>query len=360
MLTDLDILQKCLSKNKPLSAYRLPNATAFQVLIQDSSQLRNAPFPHKAKGFLVAPFSDRESVLPSLIQPDLLFSSGNDLSAINRQLEKISSAPPFETIAINPVTNRLEYQKQFDSFQQAFRDQGLQKAILSRVHRVEKPKNFDLADTFLKLTKTYPTAFVYLLQLPGVGTWMGATPELLLRENSGTWETVSLAGTQPAQADPGTIQWGEKEREEQAMVSRFIRAKLMEEGVFELSEAGPETVRAGNVAHLKTRFSFSGERLKWPALAKLLHPTPAVSGLPQQQALSLIYETEPHQRNYYAGYLGPIGLNNQTALFVNLRCMQIHNNCLDLYVGGGLTADSDAQKEWDETLHKANTLLGVL
>ncbi len=91
-----------------------------------------------------------------------------------------------------------------------------------------------------------------------------------------------------------------------------------------------------------------------------LHPTPAVCGLPKERALELIYKTEMHNREYYAGYCGPINYQGKTDLFVNLRCMKILPDKLALYIGGGLTAKSDPEKEWEETVLKANTLLSVI
>jgi len=91
-----------------------------------------------------------------------------------------------------------------------------------------------------------------------------------------------------------------------------------------------------------------------------LHPTPAVCGLPKDKSLELILQTEKHNREYYAGYCGPINYQNKTDLFVNLRCMKILEDQLALFVGGGLTKDSVPTKEWDETVLKAKTLLSRL
>jgi len=91
-----------------------------------------------------------------------------------------------------------------------------------------------------------------------------------------------------------------------------------------------------------------------------LHPTPAVAGQPKEDAIRFIKELEPHDREYYTGFLGPINKDREIDLFVNLRCAKITPTSLSLYVGGGITLDSDPADEWDETRWKAESLLKIL
>ena len=90
-----------------------------------------------------------------------------------------------------------------------------------------------------------------------------------------------------------------------------------------------------------------------------LHPTPAVCGIPLEKSRALILETEQHNRGYYTGFLGPVTAKS-ISLFVNLRCMQVLPEKCVLYVGGGITRDSEMEKEWLETEAKAETLLSVI
>ena len=93
-----------------------------------------------------------------------------------------------------------------------------------------------------------------------------------------------------------------------------------------------------------------------------LHPTPAVCGLPMKAAKDFIIKNEGYNREFYTGFLGALNFENEkTELFVNLRCMQyVENKKLALYVGGGITKDSNATLEWDETENKTKTMLDVL
>ena len=82
-----------------------------------------------------------------------------------------------------------------------------------------------------------------------------------------------------------------------------------------------------------------------------IHPTPAVGGNPLNASLDLIRNLEAHKRSFYCGYLG-LEQSDQSSYFVNLRCMQVHSDGCTLYAGGGITAESDPEKEWEETTAK--------
>jgi isochorismate synthase len=95
-------------------------------------------------------------------------------------------------------------------------------------------------------------------------------------------------------------------------------------------------------------------------MLKLLHPTSAVCGMPMEKSLAFLRAHEGYDREYYSGYLGPVRINNESQLFVNLRCMQVSSGRARLYAGGGVLGESDPEKEWQETELKMNTLLSVI
>ncbi|MGB6035944.1 MAG: isochorismate synthase [Cryomorphaceae bacterium] len=254
-------------------------------------------------------------------------------------------------------TSKEDYTVAFNRYQEAFRSRNLQKGILSCVIRQEKPQSFDPIEFFIGLCEAYPSAFSYLLYHPEVGIWCGASPEVLLEGKGEEFSTVALAGTQSANSSHH-YQWGAKEREEQELVSQHIREVLEQIEAQKIEESKPETVQAGEVVHLKTDFRFT-YRKKIKPLLDQLHPTPAVAGLPVKDSISLIEEVENHRRSLYTGYIGILS-EEESRVFVNLRCMQIGKKELALYVGGGITAKSDLESEWQETRLKAKTLLNLL
>ncbi|MGF1532984.1 MAG: chorismate-binding protein [Bernardetiaceae bacterium] len=241
------------------------------------------------------------------------------------------------------------------------------KFVLSRTKTYTLAKDFSLLDTFEALCQRYPNAFVSLVSAPGIGTWMSATPETLIsQDENGIFRTMALAGTQSRAGLSSLKQasWREKEIEEQAMVSRYIINCFKKIRLREFQEEGPKTVAAGNLIHLRTDFWVDTRAAHFPELPtvmlQLLHPTSAVCGMPKEPALEFLLRHENYDRSFYSGYLGPTNLHGNTQLFVQLRCMQVRNQQAILYAGGGITRDSVAEQEWQETEMKFETLGSVL
>jgi isochorismate synthase len=246
------------------------------------------------------------------------------------------------------------------------RSTDIRKVVASRATETPLPTGFHPVTTFEKLCERYPHAFISLVSIPNLGTWIGASPETLLTIKTGKLKTVALAGTQAYRADIplGQVSWGAKEIEEQALVGDYIRHFFRQLNLAEVIEEGPHTVRAGNIVHLQTKFTI---KLAETGLLRLgnqildeLHPTSAVCGMPRKEALSFILEKELYDRAFYSGFLGPVHVDEQSQLYVNLRCMQLTPASAILYVGAGITQDSVPQLEWQETILKSQTLLPVL
>lgn len=253
------------------------------------------------------------------------------------------------------VYTTREYLLQAHSFLNGIQQLGLDKAVFSRV----KSRSFPIRLTenlFEELCNSYPKACVYLLSSELLGTWIGATPEILVEIHQGQLFTMSLAGTRKSIQNEA---WGDKEIKEQAYVTSFIEENLKQIQVKELEIQGPYDFEAGPVTHLRTDISGSSEGIPAIDIVRKLHPTPAVSGLPQQTAMELISSVEYHHRMLYTGIVGWIG-KEHTKLFVNLRCAQLQEDEAFLYLGGGFTIDSIPEMELDETENKSKTLIACM
>jgi isochorismate synthase len=206
----------------------------------------------------------------------------------------------------------------------------------------------------------YTNAFVYCWFHPKVGLWFGATPETLLYIDKNEFTTMSLAGTQVYKGENNVV-WGAKELEEQQLVTDFI-ANQLKTITSNLNIDKTETVKAGNLLHLKTKVTgnlLPDSNLK--DLIRSLHPTPAVCGLPREITKAFIIKNENYSRSFYTGFLGELNQSKtKTALFVNLRCMSVKDNKASIYVGGGITKDSEPEKEWLETVSKSKTMSRIL
>ena len=238
---------------------------------------------------------------------------------------------------------------------QAIEAGTLEKIVAARTKMIPLPTEFDLGKTLAKLLASYPHSFVNFFHLPGIGTWMGASPEVLIETKGNYFYTMSLAGTQPAQGDNPlkSAAWTQKEIEEQALVSRYIVDCFKTIRLREYEEHGPKTVLAGNLLHLRSDFRVNTQTTGFSNLGSvmlgLLHPTSAVCGMPRKEALNFLKTEEGWDRSFYAGFIGPVGIEQETSIYVNLRTASLHQTHALLYAGAGVTEDSVPEKEWEET-----------
>lgn len=355
----------CLEKNLVFAAYRLPNQQHSEIVIQTSGEkhiISPADTYSNLKGFLVAPFSWAPNSPPFIITPDI-YASECLLQADYEQVAQLEPLPiQSDDTHIPEQISHDKYLTQIKNITDQIEKGTFEKVVLSRVKILQGNFVLQLNQIFSGLVKAYPNAFVYIFNA-GPHLWMGATPESLLKGQNGNMCTVSLAGTRSYTEQNLNIGvWNSKERLEQEYVTRYISKVLSKFNLTDVNLKGPGTKRAGNLVHLCTDFSFRSDVLKdrLGEFLNNLHPTPAVCGMPREESLQLILDLEEHHREYYSGFLGPIGLNEQLSLFVNLRCMKVLQNNLALFIGGGITADSVPEEEWQETEMKAETLLSVI
>ena len=329
-----------LSKQIPFVCYVKPNENVWNLLVQQTDEI--IEFSNQA-GFVFMPFHDGKQVVIPF--EGNKFSQGNLENLEQKSAESFTSENNQKTTFEDLVTKGVSaiQQGEFD------------KVVLSR--KLILKEQIAIVETFQNLISTYPTAFRYLFFHPKIGLWMGATPEQLVKINQNQFETVALAGTQLYSEN---VVWATKEIEEQQFVTDYIVVKVKDK-VNQLMITEAKTVKAGNLAHLK---SFISGQLtadfQVNDLIKALHPTPAVCGLPKEKAIDFILKNEGYNRKYYAGFLGEYNKNNQTDLFVNLRCLEVENDVVNIYVGCGITKDSNPEKEFIETENKSMTMRNVL
>ena len=322
--------------NKAIAVYRMPNEHDFYSLTSEENLAVNSD---KKSGFFFSNFDN--GTIYSLKNPSIIKNSW----------------PSFETF-INSADTKISKEEYIDKVSQIIENINIgkmKKVVFSRIQNVTKSSPFELEKTFVDLCKNYPKAFVYCISSQETGTWMGASPELLMNKNESTFKTVSLAGTRTE-----NVNWTTKEREEQQVVTDYILDKISPFSI-SIKVSEPYDLDTGAIIHLKSdiEFNLKNNSSIWD-LVSILHPTPAVCGIPTKGAKKLIGELEPHKRNLYTGFIGPMDINNHSSLFVNLRCMQICKEEISLYLGGGIMGESLPEKEWIETQNKAKTLSKVL
>ncbi|MCT4603580.1 MAG: chorismate-binding protein [Marinifilum sp.] len=356
-----DFLNTCLEKEIAFYVFAKPNSgkLEFGAQLSEKSEVINELTECFGKqGFVFSPFQQNCRFNSHFIRRELSEINSKSLRLIKEKSDlEILDDPKVH------VSTREEYELQITRMINDLQDNKLEKVILSRIEILENRGRKNAVAAFLNLNKTYPKAFVFMVDIPDVGLWIGATPERLMRKNQLITETMALAGTQKLDGRKlSEINWDKKEIEEQAFVTDYIDSVFKKYKIKNVEKNGPVTALAGNIVHLKTHFkaylNLEGNELS--NFIKDLHPTPAVCGLPKKSALELIDEVENHDREYYGGYLGPVEEDGDLSLFVNLRSMKVLQNKMALFVGGGITVDSNPEKEWMETCFKAQTLLNVI
>lgn len=357
----IDIL---LQKNTPFAAYRLPKCPLSKIISQKQREVKQIDLLDidEFKGMVIAPFESAHSGSAYLIEPDFIIENGMPTPEFSRFLDSLPNTDFPDLEIENHVINHHAYINNADYLINLLQKEELHKVVLSRVISMPIKKGLSYQLLFDQLSIAYPEAFVYLFHLPEKGIWCGATPELLLSVNHTEASTMALAGTRLYDPETTNTHWLEKETHEQSIVSQFITSILSANGIQEYQTEKPVTLRAGHLEHRLTRFTIPRNHIngKTGKIIMGLHPTPAVCGLPKGDAYHLIKRAEQHQRRFYTGFLGPWNLDEQSDLFVNLRCAEFAKKSVNLYVGGGLTAASVAEMEWDETILKSQTLLTVI
>jgi salicylate biosynthesis isochorismate synthase/menaquinone-specific isochorismate synthase len=243
----------------------------------------------------------------------------------------------------------------------------VRKVVLAREVRVHAGAPIDPAAVFGALREVFPSCFSYCVGTPD-GTFLGASPELLVRRDGARAQTVALAGTTRRSADPSVddhlgeqLLHSSKEREEQAIVSARIEQTLKPVSLWVTVAEEPVLVKVQNVQHLATPIR---AQLRDPVpaveLAGLLHPTPAVGGEPCEPAMKLIPELEGLDRGWYAGPVGWTDLSEDGEFCVALRGGLVRGDTAHLYAGCGIVRDSVPAAELAETEIKLQTMLPLL
>ncbi len=345
-------LEYATAYNKPFVSYRLPNTEQHTTLILNENsviEFHNYSEILDKKGFVFVPFNAEKDKNLFISPEEILFGDKGfrgDLFLDKNKKQGYSKLPLIDE-------GKENYNTQFQQFYELLEKKVLKKAILSRTLTLDDFSKEEQVYTYYNLAENYPNAMVYWVHLPHLGVeWMGATPEMLVKQEGNDLHTMALAGTKKPNEE-----WSNKEREEQQMVVDYISSQLAD---YQLILSENETLDTGVVQHLVTHFSLPNASSQLFKVIEKLHPTPAVCGVPKAVAFDQIQRIETHKRGYYCGFLGVMGIAQTTATFVNLRCMQLAENSVRLYVGGGLTQSSNFEREWEETERKAETLLRFL
>ena len=359
--------------------YRLPYQTTQTLMVQHEGlprELKSFTELNGKNGFVMAPFAVSPDRPMLLIEPDEVKKVDSGELRTDSFLPQGQTGQMTDAGKNSQLSNRSRYHIDFSNFHSNLLNGEFQKIVLSRCVQEARREEQSPLTLFQKACDLYPRMFISLVYTPQSGMWLMATPEILLEGGGNDWHTIALAGTMKLEGDSLSfdsppsqgetrmtdITWTTKNIQEQRYVATYLM-ECLEHFSSQITEEGPYTARAANLVHLRSDFNFVMEDTqRIGELIRSLHPTPAVCGLPKQQAFDFIHRNESQSRQYYSGFSGPLNLSSdshedaQTHLFVSLRCMQILADSYVLYAGGGLLKDSVEEQEWEETEAKLETM----
>lgn len=332
--------------------YRMPNKGVVYGLAAKAAKTMSGGFERGVgrAGFFIAPFDSARG-------KSVFIPAEQRMHCYSARLPRLPL-----WLSGYEINDRTRYMEDFAAVKAAIDSGGAMKVVLARRVRVRiAAHTMQVLNIFGAACKMYPHNYIALWHTPQTGTWLTATPELLLSADSdGKCRTTALAGTMSA-TEPGADSlsgWSEKNLEEQRLVQQHIFHVLADTGVpYKVSRLA--ITPSGKLFHLRTDFTFPaphsvGLLLDW------LHPTPAVCGMPVRSARRVLSGAEHINRDYYAGYSGPTFDNGSFAFYVTLRCMHVFEQGCDLFAGSGILRQSTAEDEWEETERKLNALRDLM
>lgn len=309
-----------------------------------------------------------------LLPPDETLDADEIRAALEARYAALVGAQRAVPLYMNELTE-INYPLSFETWSGIITDATtrmkageLQKVVLARVCelRFEQRVDIDSALDFLRVRYAGCTIFLFE-PIPHLAFY-GATPELLVNVDGQQIETMALAGSikRGANASEDDALAREllddpKNRYEHALVADAIRARLAPLTDSLNMPAEPQILRLSNIQHLYTPIRGTLKQASGVLpLVEALHPTPAMGGVPQTKAMDYIAAAEPVPRGWYAAPVGWLDQNLDGAFAVAIRSAISQNERVWLYAGAGIVADSEPQKEWDETALKFKPMLDAL
>ena len=310
--------------------------------------------------------------LNALIWPDS--DPAAESLALTRELERLQQASSIHRVTAQSaaidateVSSAADWQAIVAGAAAAIRAGAMQKVVLAREVRLQAEAAFDIGAALERLVAAYPTCYVFAVG-QGERTFIGATPERLVRFEEGELRAACLAGSErrgaTAEEDRqlgDALLASDKNREEHAVVVRALCDGLVPLCDELIVPDEPVLLSVSNVHHLYTPVTarpHAGVSLL--DAVEHLHPTPAVGGYPRAAALAYIRQHEGLDRGWYAAPVGWLGHDGAGEFSVALRSALVDGASASLFAGCGIMGDSDPVREYAESWLKFRPMLAAL
>ena len=225
---------------------------------------------------------------------------------------------------------------------------------------------------YKKLREISPAPFMAYMNLPLNETEslqvLSNSPERFIQTNGDHVETRPIKGTRPRSADAAQdlaysngLLTSEKDKAENLMIVDLLRNDLSKTCVNVKVNKLFQLQSFANVHHLVSIIEAKLMPNKTAVdVLRASFPGGSITGAPKLRAMQIIDELEPHRRGLYCGAIGYIGFDGDMDTNIAIRTAVISKKQLSFYAGGGVVADSELEKEYNETLDKASNLITVM
>jgi menaquinone-specific isochorismate synthase len=273
--------------------------------------------------------------------------------------------PGIDNLRYNP--SRDTWRTQVEAAMDRIGDGELEKVVLAQSLTADLKRSVSVTDMLSRLSEHYRECYRFLFEPPTGGAFFGATPERLVTVEGNNVETEALAGSIGRGDTPDEDD--ELATELESSAKDVHEHTLVVDAVCDQLSARTENIRTGertvrrlaNVQHLQTpiRATLDTEEHVL-SLVEALHPTPAVGGLPPDDALQTIRETESFDRGWYAAPVGWFDAAGNGTFAVAIRSGIAADHSTTMFAGAGIVEDSDPDGEWDELQLKYRPILDEL
>ncbi|MBI2332847.1 MAG: isochorismate synthase [Chloroflexi bacterium] len=269
---------------------------------------------------------------------------------------------------INSNTSSDEWNRIIQRSIAMIREGRLKKIVMARPVYAHGNRAVDVPAMLEHLGETCPSCFRFMFEFQPGTIFSGATPERLVSVSGAKFKTAALAGSIRRGDFPREDETlgqqlldSAKDQSEHHFVVEQIREKMLPLANSLNIDPEPRLMRLPNIFHLRTNITGTlHPNQNIMNIIAALHPTPAVGGVPSEAALNAIRELEGFERGWYAAPIGWVDANGDGDFVVAIRSGLFRDKEITLFGGAGIVANSDPQKEWDETGLKIRFLLNAL
>ena len=278
--------------------YRLPYKDSYTLVMQnddDPEKLSSVDELNGKSGFVIAPFMPSEECPILLMRPDVVKHIKLKAEMTIQEAE----------VSLSSKKEKQAYAQDFETFHEQLEKGKFDKIVLARCSKMRSQAcaHIQAKELFLKACQMYPRLFIALVSTTQSGTWLMATPEILLSGNGCEFKTMALAGTQPAPASTIVsdkpiegVEWQKKDQMEQQYVTDYIE-DVISEFSQHYTKKGPFTTMAAQLYHLRTDFLFRLDDIDCLGdVLDELFPTPAICGIPKEETRQFILDNESIDR----------------------------------------------------------------